>query len=61
MVTFTVVTFGVLYWVAIWGLLSHLVDFITRGNLLKEIFVYFIMLVLVYIYSIMNPELMDHI
>jgi len=59
MVTFTVVNLAIVYWVAVWGLVSHLVDFMTRGNLLKEIFVYFVMLVLVYIYSKVNPEIMN--
>jgi len=61
MVTFTVVNLAIVYWVAVWGLVSHLVDFMTRGNLLKEIFVYFVMLVLVYIYSKVNPEIMNNL
>ena len=59
MVTFTIVNFAIVYWVALWGLVSHLVDFLTGGNLLKEILVYFVMLVLVYIYSKINPEIMN--
>jgi len=59
MVTFTVVNLAIIYWVAIWGLVSHLIDFLTKGNLIKEIVVYFAMLVLVYIYSKINPEIMN--
>lgn len=59
MVTFTVVTLAIVYWVAAWGLISHLVDFLTNGNLLKEILVYSIMLALVYMYSKINPEIMN--
>ena len=59
MVTFTIVNFAIVYWVALWGLVSHLVDFLTKGNLIKEIVVYSVMLVLVYIYSKINPEIMD--
>ena len=61
MVTFTLVNLAIVYWVAVWGLVSHLVDFLTKGNLLKEIFVYFVMLVLVYIYSKVNPEIMNNL
>ena len=56
MVTFTEVTIGILYWVAVWGLLSHIVDFITRGDIIKEILVYFVMVVAVYVYSKINPN-----
>ncbi len=61
MTTFTVITVGIIYWVAIWGLLSHIVDFMTRGNIVKEILVYFAMLVFVYIYSMKNPKLLNHL
>ena len=59
MVTFTLVNLAIVYWVALWGLVSHLVDFLTKGNLIKEILVYSVMLVLVYIYSKINPEIMN--
>jgi hypothetical protein len=61
MVTFTIVNLAIVYWVALWGLVSHLVDFLTGGNLIKEIVVYSVMLILVYIYSKINPEIMNNL
>jgi len=56
-----IITFGVIYWVAMWGLLTHLVDYMTRGNRMKEIIVYLTMLLVTYLVYVANPDLLNYV
>jgi len=56
-----VITAGVIFWVAMWGLISHLVDIMTGGNTAKEIIVYLAMLAALYIFYIGNPDLLNYV
>jgi len=61
MASLLVITVGVIYWVAMWGILTHLVDYMTGGNVVKEIVVYLGMLALVYVVYKGNPDLLNYV
>jgi hypothetical protein len=50
-----------LFWIASWGTISHLVQWLTRGNIAKEIGVYFVMFIIVLMVYMTNPDLIEHV
>lgn len=52
-------TISVIYWFTTWGLLSHVVDYITSGNTVKEIIFYLVLFTILSIVYIAHPDLLN--
>jgi hypothetical protein len=50
-----------IWWIASWGTISHLVQWLTRGNIAKEIGIYFVMFIVVLMVYMTNPDLIEHV
>jgi hypothetical protein len=54
-------TVTVIYWFITWGLLSHLVDYLTSGNTIKEIIFYLVIFIILSIFYFAHPDLLNHV
>jgi len=50
-----------LWWVAIWGVCYMGINYLTKHTVVTEFWIYVAMLVVIYIFLYVNPELVKHV
>ena len=49
------------WWVAVWGVCYMGINYLIKHTMLTELWVYTIMLIVIYVFLFMNPELVKHL
>lgn len=49
------------WWVAVWGVCYMGIDYLTKHTVLTEFWVYVAMLLTIYVFLFMNPDLVKHV
>jgi hypothetical protein len=49
-----------LWWIAIWGIAYTAIDYLSNKSKVKELFIYIVLLLFVFITIILQPNLLNH-
>ena len=50
-----------LWWIAVWGIAYIIVEYLSNKSKIRELFIYFIMLIIAVFLILKEPELIEHL
>lgn len=54
------ITLVQLWWIAIWGIAYIVIEYLSNKSKFKELFIYFILLIVIVCILVCNPRLINH-